>query len=394
MNILIADDSLLARKILKSHCEEYFEEVKFFEAEDGKEAVDIIYANAIDIFLCDLHMPNFNGESVLNTLRSNKKYRKLKIIMVTTEGSKEIILPLVKKGLNGYVQKPVKKNELFKILERVTYFLVQDALTNEDRIDILICDDSQADRIHIKALLNEKFNNRINFFEAKNGYEALEIINNVPIKLLMLDWNMPIKDGSGVIQAVRNNQQYSDLKIIVVSTAEVKRSLSTEIKQKINGFLEKPVESRKLSNLLETIMQRIKKESVQRDPAENAITLLVADDSKTIRKRLNAIIDDYFITPNILEAEDGFETIELIEDHCVDILFLDYDMPNMNGAGVLEVINALDSHHDMKRVIVTGIHDHATIQKLKKKGIDGFIRKPLNSAVFRKALDAMLLRKR
>lgn len=393
MRVLIADDSKLARAILRDHCEEFFKETTFYEATDGKEAIDIIYTHAIDIFISDLNMPDFDGERVLNTLRANERFNTLKIIMITSESSREVILPLLRKGLNGYVQKPVHKEDLFKLLRKLHVAIMYESLSEKSHIEVLVCDDSMAERIFIKAALRETLGDKLQIYEASNGYEALNIMNIKPIKLVMIDWNMPVKDGSEVIHSIRQNQLYNDVKIVVVSSEKVKKELSSDIKSKINGFLEKPIESQKFHVLLRSLVKRFKREAIEERKMEEGINILIADDSRVIRKVLNAFLDEYFVTPNIYEANDGFEALDIIDKHNIHYLFLDYHMPNMDGAGVLEMLKACNEEKKMKVIMVTGTHDNDTIKKFRKLGINSFVKKPITMQSVTKALDMLLMKK-
>jgi two-component system chemotaxis response regulator CheY len=59
-----------------------------------------------DIVLTDWNMPEMNGEQFVKELRSNEKYKKLPILMITTRGMKDDVITAVKLGVNGYVVKP------------------------------------------------------------------------------------------------------------------------------------------------------------------------------------------------------------------------------------------------------------------------------------------------
>lgn len=65
-------------------------------------------------------MPNMNGEEVVEAVRANKAYKKTRIIMATTEGSKESVLKMIKKGANGYMVKPFNEEAIFKTLNTIT----------------------------------------------------------------------------------------------------------------------------------------------------------------------------------------------------------------------------------------------------------------------------------
>ena len=125
MNILIVDDSKIVRRVLTNTVTRFFKkpewkELNIFEAEDGLVAMDIMGKEQIDIILLDWNMPNMNGEEVVTAVRANKIWNKTRIIMATTEGSKESVLKMIKKGANGYMVKPFQEEAIFNTLENIT----------------------------------------------------------------------------------------------------------------------------------------------------------------------------------------------------------------------------------------------------------------------------------
>ena len=125
MNILIVDDSKIVRRVLTNTMKRYFKEpawpvLNLFEAEDGNFAMKKMESETVDIVLLDWNMPNMNGEEVVEAIRKNKAWNKTRIIMATTEGSKESVLKMIKKGANGYMVKPFSEDAIFKTLDTIT----------------------------------------------------------------------------------------------------------------------------------------------------------------------------------------------------------------------------------------------------------------------------------
>jgi len=125
MNILIVDDSKIVRRVLTNTVTRFFKksewkEFNIYEAEDGVFAMEMMKNQKIDIMLLDWNMPNMTGEEVVSAVRANKEWNKTRIIMATTEGSKESVLKMIKKGANGYMVKPFQEEAIFNTLENIT----------------------------------------------------------------------------------------------------------------------------------------------------------------------------------------------------------------------------------------------------------------------------------
>jgi len=107
MKLLIVDDSATMRKIIMRSIRQSGLKVdKFLEAGNGKEALDVIGSNPVDIVLVDINMPEMNGLELLKKLRSSGETKDLPVVMITTEGSENVVKKAKQLGLNGFIRKP------------------------------------------------------------------------------------------------------------------------------------------------------------------------------------------------------------------------------------------------------------------------------------------------
>lgn len=130
MNVLIVDDSRIVRRVLNETIHDYFKShekgrLKTFQAADGDVALQCMEKEHIDIVLLDWNMPNMDGEEVVNSIRSHREWNATRIIMATTEGSKENVMKMIKKGVNGYLVKPFNEESVFSALDKVTGRMVK-----------------------------------------------------------------------------------------------------------------------------------------------------------------------------------------------------------------------------------------------------------------------------
>lgn len=83
---------------------------------------------------------------------------------------------------------------------------------------ILVVDDSRTlRRILIMSLKNLGLSNVV---EAANGLEAVEVIRNQPVDLVLLDLEMPELDGLGVLEIIKKDEEFKMLPVIVISGAD------------------------------------------------------------------------------------------------------------------------------------------------------------------------------
>ena len=78
------------------------------QAIDGNDGVSKIRAGGIDCVVCDVNMPNKDGIELVKEIKAESRFAKLPIIMLTTEGAKDLIARAKKAGASGWMVKPFK----------------------------------------------------------------------------------------------------------------------------------------------------------------------------------------------------------------------------------------------------------------------------------------------
>ena len=114
MNILIADDEKLIRNVLKEYL--LVENYHVFEANDGKEVLDIIRNNCIDLILLDIMMPNMDGFSALKEI---KKENNIPVIVLSARKEEYDKLLGFDLGIDDYITKPFSPKEVMARIKEV-----------------------------------------------------------------------------------------------------------------------------------------------------------------------------------------------------------------------------------------------------------------------------------
>ena len=103
-NCLIVDDSKIVRKVVRKIVEQLGFTV--LEAEDGRVALDQVYAHAVDVIILDWNMPVMDGLECMKTIRADPALTQPKIIFCTTENDYTKIKTAMEAGADEYVMKP------------------------------------------------------------------------------------------------------------------------------------------------------------------------------------------------------------------------------------------------------------------------------------------------
>ena len=111
--VLIIDDSAVMRKIIQRNIQQSGLLVdEFVEAGDGREGLEKVTSNNIDLILCDWNMPNMTGIDFVKAIRGSGQKRNIPIVMVTREGGEGKIEEAKNSGANGYLTKPFTPDQL------------------------------------------------------------------------------------------------------------------------------------------------------------------------------------------------------------------------------------------------------------------------------------------
>jgi len=118
MKVLIVDDMLTMRRILRSVLQEIgYTNVQ--EAKDGEEAFNTLKIGGYGLVVADWNMPVMTGLELLKAIRADAELKTLPVLMVTAEAQKENIIEVVQAGVSGYIVKPFTGDGLQEKLVKI-----------------------------------------------------------------------------------------------------------------------------------------------------------------------------------------------------------------------------------------------------------------------------------
>jgi two-component system, LytTR family, response regulator len=113
-----------------------------------------------------------------------------------------------------------------------------------------------------------------------------------------------------------------------------------------------------------------------------SLSVIIVDDEPLARERVRTFLADEPDVEVVAECADGAEAVEQIEKLRPDVVFLDVQMPRLNGFEVLEAIGP----EAMPIVVFTTAHDDHAIRAFEVSAVD-YLLKPFKQPRFRKALE-------
>ncbi len=119
LNILVVDDDMINRMLLKALLKKNTKVSSIVEAENGSEALQIARSrDDIDLILLDIMMPILNGIEFLKIFRSDMGNSHIPVIVLTTDDTKKT--EVFDNGANDFLRKPIMEKDLMRLIDQWT----------------------------------------------------------------------------------------------------------------------------------------------------------------------------------------------------------------------------------------------------------------------------------
>lgn len=116
--ILIVDDSAAIRSLIrKSLVSSGF--TNTVEAQDGKEAIDMLSMFKINLIISDLNMPKVNGLELLKAILGHSVFKTIPFVVLTSDINDETFEKAMKLGATDYIKKPFTKENLISKIKSI-----------------------------------------------------------------------------------------------------------------------------------------------------------------------------------------------------------------------------------------------------------------------------------
>ncbi|HMA61436.1 MAG TPA: response regulator [bacterium] len=120
LNVLIVDDSTVVRKIISKTLKLTGIPInEFHDASNGKEALEVLNDEWIDIVFTDINMPVMGGVKMIEKMNQDGMMQTIPVIVISTEGSETRIEQLSQQGVKAYLRKPVTPEKLRDVVKDI-----------------------------------------------------------------------------------------------------------------------------------------------------------------------------------------------------------------------------------------------------------------------------------
>jgi len=257
-------------------------------------------------------------------------------------------------------------------------------IENIEGMSVLVVDDNPVNRQMLSGFLTRW---RMNIQTAADADEALDMLDRMynadalP-RLLLSDVHMPGMDGWEMVSRLRGYKKYDDLKIMLMPSAGIRGDANRCRELRIDGYLTKPVVMEELHAALIAVVsgQQHPADVVTRHSVREArmrCSILVVDDVEINRELLRATLEKQ--GHRITMAENGREAVAQFAEGAFDVIFMDMQMPILDGYGAAREIRELEHVRAAKRTPIIAMTAYAMQgdrEKCLAADMDAYLSKP------------------
>jgi len=113
------------------------------------------------------------------------------------------------------------------------------------------------------------------------------------------------------------------------------------------------------------------------------ITTVIVDDEKPAREELAFLLKSFPEVQLVAQGRNGLEGVALIKEHSPELVFLDVQMPGLDGFGVLKKV--MDRKVRMPQIVFATAYDHYAVQAFEVNAVD-YVLKPFDKARIGRAI--------
>ena len=255
---------------------------------------------------------------------------------------------------------------------------------------ILVVDDHATNRMVLREQLRSC---GCSCGEAANGEEALGRLQDAgraktPFHLAILDGSMPDMDGISLGQKIKENPDIRDTVLVMLTSIGQRGDAKRMEKAGFAGYLMKPAKRKELWACLALALGR--KSSVSSPATRPILTrnsvleiqkqkmrILIAEDNLTNQKVLLRILERLGYRADIVA--NGKEAVEVWEKVPYELIFMDVQMPEMDGLEATRVIRSREREVG-RRVCIIAMTAHAMREDRERclgAGMDDYVSKPI-----------------
>ncbi len=240
MNILVVDDDPVSLKVLALILQKHSHDVK--TAVSAREAIAILQKRQdIDLIISDIMMPNIDGFALLRLLKTDRRLRRLPVILCTSTESEEAVMKARDLKVIGYIVKPVNARVL---MEKVGLVEAQTDQT------ILVVDDEEMMRSLLAMTLKR---DGWSVLTAGCVEDAIDLLEQNETMIVLSDIRMPGRDGFELLSHIKETDPSMP---VLLMSGHGEWSRDQVVAAGADDFIAKPFRNTEILKCIDALLER------------------------------------------------------------------------------------------------------------------------------------------
>jgi two-component system CAI-1 autoinducer sensor kinase/phosphatase CqsS len=209
--------------------------------------------------------------------------------------------------------------------------------------------------------------------EASSFAEAMKMIDSGRYDLLLANLDLSVLDVYQLAYRIRSNGKHLPVVAYTREPSYILRGRAE--KSGIQGLISMPLV---LPELLQVLSAAITSNSSELHGSLAGKTLFVVDDSAVNRMIIRTMLQKLRVT--VMEASNGQEALDILENHHCDLLLMDIQMPVLDGLETAKRIRS--GKHNYRNIPIIGLSgdsDQETVQQAMQCGMNDYLVKPVDN---------------
>ncbi|NOZ87944.1 MAG: response regulator [Deltaproteobacteria bacterium] len=276
-------------------------------------------------------------------------------------------------------------------------------------IKVLVVDDNRTNRLWLSLLLESW---KAMHDEVPDGKTALDFLfrsqkAGQPYDIVIMDAQMPEMDGIELASRIRAEECLSGIPLVMLTSFGARGDASALAKAGFDAYLTKPVKKQVLFDCLTTVIgTHAAKTDSNREPGDfekpeksmltrhsleekkkHAFRILLAEDNRTNQIVALRMLEKLGYSADVVE--NGQQAVDKVKTEKYDLVFMDCQMPGMDGYEATRAIRRLDRGATSSKVPIVAMTAYAMEgdrEKCIESGMDDYLAKPIRGAGLEKML--------
>lgn len=377
--LVVEDDSGFARVLFDLAHEAGFE---CLVAETSDEGVLMARQYMPAAVILDVGLPDHTGLTVLDRLKRDMRTRHIPVHVVSGDDYSHAAKAY---GAAGYSLKPVKREELLRVLEGL-----ESALPQRMRRVLIVEDDST----QLESLRHLLATRDVETVLAGSAAECIIHLGTGIFDCMVLDLNLPDRSGLDLLEQLSQDESLSFPPVVVYTGKELSADEELRLRKYSKSIIIKGARSpERLLDEVTLFLHQVVSElpeqhrnmlvkSLSRDAALEGRHILVVEDDVRNVYALTSVLEPHGV--NVSIARNGVEALKVLEGQAapggrpVDLVLMDVMMPEMDGLTCTREIRRRSEWRSLPIITLTAkamVHDQ---EQCLAAGANDYLAKPLD----------------